>query len=65
MEKTWDFNPNIPGYIFEYTPTPLASGDVGLYINESLKYTVIEKTSSEAFQALWIEIHSPQKCDII
>ena len=60
-----DFNPNIPGYIFECAPTPLASGGVGLYINESLKYTVTEKTSNEAFQALWIEIHSSQKCNII
>ena len=63
--KNLDFNPNIPGYIFEYAPTPLASGGVGLYINYSLKYTVIEKTSNEAFQALWIEIHSSQKCNII
>ena len=63
--KNLDFNPNIPGYILECAPTPLASGGVGLYINESLKYTVTEKTSNEAFQALWIEIHSSQKCNII
>ena len=44
---------------------PLAPGGVGLYINESLKYKVTEKTSNEAFQALWIEIHSSQKCNII
>ena len=25
-----DFNPSIPGYVFEYIPTPLASGGVGL-----------------------------------
>ena len=31
--KNLDFNPNIPGYIFEYAPTPLASGGVGFYIN--------------------------------
>ena len=36
-----------------------------MYINESLKYTVIEKTSNEAFQALWIEIQSSQKSNII
>ena len=59
--KKLDFNPNIPGYIFEYTLTPLASGGVGLYTNESLKYTVIEKTSNEAFQALWVEIQFSQK----
>ena len=51
-----DINPSIPGYVFEYVPTPLASGGVGLYINDSLKYTVIEKVSDEAFQSLWIEI---------
>ena len=43
MEKNLGFNPNLPGYIFEYTPTPLASGGVGLYIYESLRETVIEK----------------------
>ena len=42
-EKNLDFNPNIPGYTFEYAPTPLASRGVGLHINESLKYTVIAK----------------------
>ena len=47
-----DFNPSIPGYVFEYVPTPLASGGVGVYINDSLKYTVIEKVSDEAFQSL-------------
>ena len=29
--KEMDFNPCIPGYVFEYVPTPLASGGVGLY----------------------------------
>ena len=54
MKKKKDYNPNIPGYTFECAPTPLASGGLGLYINESLKYTFIEKkkTSNEAFQAL-------------
>ena len=42
-KKNLDFNPNLPGYIFEYAPTPLASGGVGLYIYESLRETVIEK----------------------
>ena len=50
--KEMDFNPTIPGYVFEYVPTPLASGGVGLYINDSLKYTVIEKVCDEAFQSL-------------
>ena len=63
--KEMDFNPSIPGYVFEYVPTPLASGGVGLYVNGSLKYTVIEKLSDEAFQSLWTEIHLPQKSNII
>lgn len=33
----------IPGYSFEYVPTPLASGGVGLFIDETLNYTVIER----------------------
>ena len=36
-----------------------------MYINDSLKYTVIEKVSDEAFQSLWIEIQLPQKSSII
>ena len=28
----------IPGYSFEYVPTPLSSGGVGLFIDESLNY---------------------------
>ena len=46
----------IPGYVFDFFPTPLTSGGVGLFIHISLNYTVLEKTSNEAFQALWIEI---------
>ena len=46
-KKNLDFNPNLPGYIFEYAPTPLASGGVGLYIYESLRETVIEKKKNQ------------------
>ena len=42
-----DFNPNLPGYIFEYAPTPLAAGGVGLYIYESLRETVIGKKKNQ------------------
>ena len=52
-----DFNPEIPGYTFEYVPTPLSAGGVGIYIDSQLSYTVLEKSSNEAFQALWVEIH--------
>ena len=37
-------------------PTPLASGGVGLFIDETSSYCVLEKISTEAFQSLWTEI---------
>ena len=46
----------IPGYVFECVPTPLVSGGVGMFIIESLNYRILEQTTNEAFQALWIEI---------
>ena len=54
---TTNLNLKIPGYSCEYVSTPLAFGGVGTYINEKLNCTVIERTSNDAFQALWIEIH--------
>ena len=60
-----DLNLNIQNYCFEYVPTPLACGGVGLYIRESLVYSVLEKTSNENFQALWIEIHQRNKKNIV
>ena len=60
------FNPNIPGYSFEYTPTPLFAGGVGIYLNHRLKYKVFEKkTSNESFQALWIELQLTKKKNVI
>ena len=59
-----DFDPSIPDYKFEYAPTPLSAGGVGMYIDNSLDYTAIERTSNEAFQALWIDIHAENKADI-
>ena len=47
---------NIPGYRFEFAPTPLSFGGVGLFIDEQYNYRVIEKTAKKEFQALWIEI---------
>ena len=55
-EKGLDFNPSIPGYSFEYIPTLLAAGGVSMYSTDSLNYTVRERTSKKAFQALWINI---------
>ena len=58
-------NLNIPGYNFEQVPTPLLFGGVGMYISDKLKYSVIERTSNEAFQAMWIKIHFETKKNII
>ena len=58
--------PCIPGYVFDFVPTPLASGGIGLFIHESLNYTVLEnKISNEGFQALWIEIFFVNNKNII
>ena len=46
-----DFNP-CPNYNFEYVPTPLSAGGVGMYIDEERKYKIVEKCSNKAFQAL-------------
>ena len=48
-----------------YVPTPLASGGVGMFIYETLNYKVIEETSNEAFQALWIEMPFAKKKNVI
>ena len=40
-----------------------------MYIDETMNYTVIEKTYNEAFQALWIELQFAKQrnitCDVI
>ena len=36
-----------------------------MYIDNGLKYTVIEKNSNQDFQALWVTIHFTNKRDII
>ena len=59
-----DFNP-APHYNFEHVPTPLSAGGVGMYIDENLKYTIIEKCSNEAFQVLWVELHLPKHGNIL
>ena len=53
----------IPNYNFEFVPTPLSAGGVGIYIDQRFKY--IEKTSNEAYQALWVELHLPKKANMI
>ena len=34
---------SLPGYEFEFVPTPLAFGGVGMFIDETLHYTILEK----------------------
>ena len=53
------------GYKFEYSPTPLVAGGVGMYIDEDLNNSLIEKASENAFQALWIEIQFPKQANVI
>ena len=38
---------HIPGYVFEYVPTPLLSVGVGMYIDDYLDCCVLERTSNE------------------
>ena len=57
--------PKIPGYNFEFVPTPLSAGGVGMFIDESLDYKILEKTSNTAYQALWIEILFSGKKNIV
>ena len=45
-----DFDPSIPNYRFEYVPTPLSAGGVGMYIHNDFNYTVIERTCDGAFR---------------
>ena len=53
-----DFNPSIPNYNFENVPT-------FTNIHKSLNYKIIEKTTNEAFPALWIEIIQAKYANII
>ena len=57
--------PSIHGYNFESVPTPLSFGGVGMFIDTAYNYKVVEKTSNEAFQALWMEISFVKKKNII
>ena len=36
-----NFNPNLPNYEFEYVPTPLSCGGVGIYFSSSLSYILM------------------------
>ena len=32
----------LPGYCFEFVPTPLSASGVGLFIDENVKYRIVE-----------------------
>ena len=55
-----DSLPLLPGYCFEYVPTPLSAGGVAFYINNRLNYKIVERSSNIHFQALWIELLNPK-----
>ena len=57
--------PSLPGYEFEFVPSPLSAGGVGMFISDKFKYKIIEKTSTNAFQALWVEFLFEKKSNII
>lgn len=59
------FNPSLPGFNFEFVPTPLAAGGVGMYINDVLNYKIKDRWANEAFQPLWIKIIQPKNSNII
>ena len=65
MTLVWQKQPLNTQVQFEYVPTPLSAGGVGIYNENGLKYTVIERASNQAFQAMWITIHFTNKRDII
>ena len=60
-----NFNPQIPGYDFEWVPTPLSAGGVGMYIKQGHNYRILERISSEAYQALWVELMFENKKNIV
>ena len=45
----------LPGYYFEFVPTPLSAGGVGLFIDDNVKYRIVERVTNSSYQALWIE----------
>lgn len=57
--------PSLSGYEFEFVPSPLSAGGVGMFISDKFKYKIIEKTSTNAFQALWVEFLFEKKSNII
>ena len=46
-----DHIPVVPGYNFEYVPSPLAAGGVGMYISNALNYKILEKKINFGFSS--------------
>ena len=36
-----------------------------MYIKDEINYTILDRTSNESFQALWIELQFPKKANVI
>ena len=49
----------------EFIGHSLGIRGIGLFVNQSLNYNVLEKISNEAFQALWVEISFVDQKNII
>ena len=43
----------------------MSAGGVGMFIDAALDYVILEKTSTTAYQALWIEINLTGKKHIV
>ena len=56
-----NLNLNIPGYALKFAPTALASGGVGMYINNNLRYSVLERTSNQFFKLCGLKFISKTK----
>ena len=51
--------------MIEFVSSPPSAGGVGMFISDKFKYMTIDKTSTNAFQALWVEYLLEKKSNII
>ena len=49
---------------FEFASKSLSAEGVRMYEDATMNYTVIERTSNEAFEALWIELQFANQSNI-
>lgn len=57
MNTSGHLNVTLANYNFEILPT----GGVGMYIDDTLPYKVIEKTANEGFVGCMVRNSAPQK----